>query len=123
VRATRPLMTMIEVSGVRELVGRLGRLGAAVHDQRVVLEQQARATQRMITGVPRDTGRLERSVRGGSETLIEVDADSFVIGSTVPYARHVFHGTRHVRARPPTVPRNYGADTATAIARNLSRVR
>jgi len=95
---------------------RLERLGTAAHTQAPTMDDAARQAARSVRGVPIDTGRLERSIEALSS-----NAYGFEVGSKVPYARYVFHGTRHMAARPPKVPDNIGQRTARVLSASIVR--
>lgn len=78
--------------------------------QEPVLSAQARRTAARIGGIPVLTGALESSVRSGAEA----SPQGFTIRADVPYARHVFHGTRYMEARPPRVPPGLANEMARA---------
>jgi hypothetical protein len=101
---------------LRNIARRAGR-------QRPTMEREGRAAQRRITGVPVDTGRLQRGVRGGPESTFKATENGYEIGTEVPYAPFVFGGTKHMAARPPKVPRDLGKRAAQAIATDLDHVR
>jgi hypothetical protein len=111
----------VTVTGDDAAARKLRAIGTRALRQRPTFEREARDAQRRISGVRVDTGRLERSVRGGSDTLRETTARGYVIGSTVPYARHVFNGTKYMPARPPRVPNDLGRRAADAIGVDLRR--
>jgi len=108
----------VEVIGARQAQATLRHAGATAHDLTAVMEQQARITQRGITGVPELTGRLARSVAGGAETYRKVTDDGFEIGTRVPYGHYVFRGTRYMPARPPRIP-DPTRRTARAVANHV----
>jgi hypothetical protein len=107
-------------TGAPEAARHLHELGERSADQTKTMTAEAKRVQRGITGVARDSGRLQASVRGGAETLREVTAEGYTIGSKVPYARMVFGGTRYMDAQPPKVP-EAAQGAAKAISRDLER--
>jgi hypothetical protein len=112
----------ITVKGDDAAMRKLRATGARALRQRETFEAEARYAQRQLQGVPVKTGRLERSVKGGSETLRDVTDRGYVIGSKVPYARFVFGGTKHMAARPPRVSeRTLGNHAADAVGVDLRR--
>lgn len=115
--------SVITSRGAPEAARHLHHVGERAADQRKTMEAEARRVQKAISGVPRDSGRLEASVHGGAETLREVTAEGYIIGSLVPYARFVFGGTRYMDARPPKPPRDTADGAAKAISRDLEKVR
>jgi hypothetical protein len=113
-----PPTLRIRVDGDERTAARLTRLGLQAMAQAPVMAAQARAAARDIGGIPRDTGRLEASVRVG----YRADSDGFRVVSNVPYAHFVFGGTSRMAARPPQVPESaIGADTADAVMGSLRR--
>ncbi len=100
----------VTVTGDTRAIRMLLAKGRASGRLKPAMEAVADYAERQITGVPVDTGRLAESTRGGDDQLRKVDDASFSLGSQVPYARFVFGGTKHMRARPPRV-------NVTAIAR------
>lgn len=110
-------MSLVSVSGDEAAAAKLDRVGAAAYTQSPAIRRAAERTARGIRGVPVETGRLERSI-----VVLDSGAQGFVVGSrNVPYARFVFHGTKHMAAQPPKVPSNIGPDTADEIGSNLVR--
>lgn len=109
------------VTGVRQVVAKLLGMAARANDLRDPLRRVAQDTQDRITGIPVRTGRLARSVEGGSAELLNVDRDGFELGTEVPYARYVFHGTRYMEARPPRVPPDVARRAAVVINADLKR--
>jgi hypothetical protein len=109
----------ITVTGVPETQRHLHAIAARAGRQRHTMQSEGRAAQRSITGIPVDSGRLARGVRGGSESTLEATNVGYRVGTSVPYARFVFKGTRKMAAQPPRVPRNLGARAASAIAADL----
>jgi hypothetical protein len=95
------------------VVRHLRELGAAADDLRDVMGEIADYSERQITGVPVRTGRLATSTRGGPEQVRELRGDGFDLGSSTPYARFVFGGTKSMPARPPQI-------NAGAIARRAA---
>jgi hypothetical protein len=112
-------MSDVDVIGATETQRRLRRIGTRGLDQSDVIADSARATQRSIEGVPVRTGRLDRSVHGGRDSYMESSAGGYVIGSSMPYARFVFRGTRHMRAQPPRIPSSTGSNTARRLSADL----
>jgi hypothetical protein len=115
------MVESITVTGVDAVQRRLHGMSQRAGRQRSTYEAEARYAQRAVTGVPVATGRLERSVHGGTGTLREVNNLGYRIGSTVPYAHFVFDGTKSMPARPPHVPRDLGRRAADAVAADLAR--
>jgi len=93
----------IEVTGDERVIRDLQAKGTAATRLKPVMSNVADFAERQITGVPIDTGRLARSIRGGSEQLRRITDQGFDLGSTVDYARFVFRGTKHMRAQPPKI--------------------
>jgi hypothetical protein len=113
-------MKSVDVTGDKRAAGQLRGMGARAANQTVVMQQAGRAAQRSVTGVPVDTGRLQRSVHGGPEAGVFAYPDGYVVVTRVPYARHVFHGTRYMPARPPQLPRGQLArDAALRITQDV----
>lgn len=108
----------ITVDGDERAAAMLRDVGHKATHQYETLLVAGRQTQRAISGVPVDTGRLERGVTGGPESALDVTDDGFDVGTAVPYARFVFGGTRYVSARPPRVP-DVAGRVATAISNDL----
>jgi hypothetical protein len=109
----------ITVTGADVVQRRLEGMGRRALRQRPTFEREGRYAQRSIKGVPVATGRLARGVRGGSESVLEVTAYGYRVGTNVPYARYVFGGTKSMPARPPDIPRDLGRRAARAIAADL----
>jgi hypothetical protein len=109
----------VTVTGDDAAIRHFYALAAGAYDQRAQLEQAGREAQRRIGGIPVDTGRLTRGVHGGTGSVLDVANTGFKIATTVPYARMVFKGTKHMRARPPTVPSNVGPRTAQLVLEDL----
>jgi hypothetical protein len=110
----------VTCTGDRLAAHRMQRMAQHAGQQQPTMAKAAHQTQRQIKGVPVDTGRLQRGVHGGSEAIVVVHDDGFVVGTTVPYARHVFNGTKYMAARPPHVP-DVGRLVATDMANSLDR--
>lgn len=95
----------------------LRRRGERARHLESAMRDTAHYAERQITNTPVDTGRLASSLRGGSEQTMIVTNDGFELGTTVPYARYVFRGTRYMSAQPPTVDEaaiaHYAADRIT----------
>ena len=111
----------ITVTGDTAAARKLRAIGTRATRQRSTFESEGRAAQRRISGIPVATGRLDRGVRGGSESTLDADDRGYTIGTTVPYARFVFGGTERMPARPPRVPRDLGRRAADAIGLDLRR--
>jgi len=112
-------MHTITTEGVQGAQARLTRTAERASHQRATLETEAKRVQRQITGIPRASGRLEKGVKGGSESVITVTDSSYAIGTKVPYARFVFRGTSTMPARPPRIPPNTGQRAAQAVNADL----
>jgi hypothetical protein len=106
----------VTTTGDKAAAATLSRVGAAAFEQAPVMASAARRTARGVRGIPVDTGRL-----AASPEVLDSGPFGFVVGSRVPYARYVFHGTRYMAARPPRVPSNIGADTADTISAAIVR--
>lgn len=105
----------VSVQGDTATAARLQRVGQRATTQRQVLAQVARATAQHITGVPvGETGKLADSIGP-----LWVTDRSFAVGSRVPYARHVFHGTRYMDPQPPRVPPDIDVIAARAMAQDI----
>jgi len=104
----------VEVIGDEQVIRDLQAKGDQATRLKPVMAGVADFAERQITGIPIDTGRLARSVRGGGDQLLNVTDQGFDLGSTVDYARFVFQGTKHMKARPPRVNVN-------AIARRAAQ--
>jgi hypothetical protein len=115
------MASAITITGDAAAQRKLRAIGDRARHQRSTFERQARNAQRRITGVPVDSGRLRQGITGAESTRVVTDY-GYRIGTDVPYARFVFRGTKYMAARPPTVPRDLGADAARAIAGDLRRV-
>jgi hypothetical protein len=115
-------MNSVTVTGADVAQRKLRAIGTRAGNQRATMERESRAAQRRIRGVPVDTGRLARAVRGGADTVRKVSDSGYVIGTSVEYARFVFGGTKKMPARPPDVPNDLGKRTAVSIAGDLRRV-
>lgn len=111
-------MSAITCTGDDRSAAMLRNVGHKATQQYDTLLIAARQTQRSIRGIPADTGRLERGVTGGAESTLDVSNDGFQIGTSVPYARFVFAGTRHMSAQPPQIP-EIATRVATAISNDL----
>jgi hypothetical protein len=108
----------VHCDGDERVARHLRDVGVKATHQRETMLVAARQTQRAIRGIAVDTGRLERGVKGGTESTMIVTDAGFEIGTSVPYARFVFGGTRYVRARPPHIP-EIATRVATAISNDL----
>jgi phage gpG-like protein len=115
------MATSVTITGADVAQRRLRAIGERAGKQRETFERESRDAQRRIRGVPVDTGRLERSVHGGKDSVRKVSDRGYVIGTSVEYARFVFGGTKTMPARPPDVPRDLGRRAAQAIASDLKR--
>ena len=114
----------LTTTGVREARSRIDHMGARARAQTHTFESEGRRAQRLITGIPVDSGRLAASVRGGPDSELETGPWGFAILTRVPYAPFVFRGTSAMRARPPVVPRaTIARSTSQAVARDLDRAR
>jgi hypothetical protein len=111
----------LEITGDAHAAERLNTIGERSRDQRDVMQREAEKTRRRIRGVPRDTGRLDKGVHGGDESVLEVTDEGYTIGTTVPYARFVFNGTRYMSAQPPRIPTDTASSAAHAVADDLTR--
>lgn len=107
-----------------DVVGRtLRRKGTkAVHLQ-ATMNAAATDAEREIRPTHRDrSGALTRSMYAGGDQLRDVYPDGFTLGSTVPYGRFVFRGTKRMAAQPPKVnARAIGRRTADRINAVLER--
>jgi hypothetical protein len=108
----------LHCEGDERVAKHLRDVGVKATRQRETMLVAARQTQRAISDIPVDTGRLQRGVSGGPESTMTVTDTGFEIGTTVPYARFVFGGTKHMSAHPPRVP-DVASRVATAIANDL----
>lgn len=106
----------VDVTGASEVARYLAEVGDNAEHQKETLEPIARNAARSVTGVPVDTGKL-----AGSMEVLEVTDSGFAVGSRVPYARYVFHGTRYMDARPPRLPDHIATDAAAAIGSDITR--
>ena len=104
------MASVASVSGEDHVARLLRSAGDHATNLGPAMEDIAHYSEGQITNIPVDTGRLASSVRGGSGQALEVNDDGFDLATIVPYARHVFNGTRHMPARPPKI-------NDTAIAR------
>jgi len=112
----------VEVIGDERVIRDLQAKGDQATRLKPVMQGVADFAERQITGIPVDTGRLSRSVRGGGDQLLRVNDQGFDLGSTVDYARFVFGGTKNMKARPPRVNTNAIARRAAQdINRELER--
>ena len=93
----------VSTTGDRETAARLRARGARAQRLEPAMRDIARYAEQHVTGVPVDTGRLADSITSGSEQTVTTTDDSFTLATSVPYARYVFHGTRHMDAQPPRV--------------------
>ena len=109
-------MSAVTVIGDEATARRLDRLGLAAHVQSPTMAAAARTTASRIRDIPVDTGRLAASMEP-----LNVTSYGFDVGSRVPYAKYVFHGTRKMRARPPRVPDTVGSQTARALGAAIAR--
>jgi hypothetical protein len=114
---------VVSVHGVPQAQAHLRGVGERAEDLTRVMETEARWAQQHTTGVPSATGRLAASVAGGTDSVLEADAEGYVIGSSVPYARFVFRGTRYMDAQPPVPPPAAADHAARAISRELENAR
>lgn len=110
------MTTLATAIGDETAARHLERIGAAAHTQTRTMEDAARRTARSVRGVPVDTGRLARSIEP-----LSASPYGFEVGSKVPYARYVFHGTRNMAARPPRVPESVGSRTARILGDSIVR--
>lgn len=114
----------LDTIGVREARSRIDNMGARAREQTAVFESEGRRAQRLVSGIPVDTGRLDRGVRGGPESELKSGPWGFVLLTRVPYARFVFRGTSRSTARPPRVPSaTIARSTCSSVARDLDRAR
>lgn len=109
----------ITTTGVDTTRRMLDGIGARALNQQRTFETEGRAAQRSISGVPVRTGRLDRGVRGGPGSILNVGPAGYTIATSVPYARFVFGGTKRMPARPPRIPSGLGAQSATSVARDV----
>lgn len=106
----------IHEQGVTQAARKLDAIGDAALSQGHTFERLARDAPGSIKGVPRDTGRLDRSLRdGASEQYKRVTPFGYEVGTKVPYARFVFGGTKHMKARPPRVTTNRASEAAARL--------
>jgi len=101
----------IEVVGAKRVARGMEQMGDRAVRLEPALDRSAEFAERQIQGVPVRTGRLAASIRGGAEQLLTLRDDGYDLGSAVDYSRHVFEGTKYMRARPPRI-------NAAAIANN-----
>jgi hypothetical protein len=112
----------VTITGDERVTRLLREKGAAALQLKPVMKDSADFAERQIRNVPVRTGRLAASTRGGPEQLVQLRDDGFDLGSRTPYARFVFEGTKHMRARPPTINTSaIGRNAADAINRHLER--
>jgi hypothetical protein len=112
----------VEVIGDERVIRDLQAKGDQATRLRSVMDDVADYSERQIAGIPVDTGRLARSVRGGGDQLLRLRDDGFDLGSTVDYAGFVFRGTRFMKPRPPRINVNAIARTAAQrINREIER--
>jgi hypothetical protein len=113
----------IRQKGVTAAAEKIRAVGMSAHEQRSTMDDLARNAADAITRVPRDTGRLDDSLKdGAAEQYKRVTNYGYEIGTTVPYARFVFRGTGKMKARPPRVSRKrLNDEAALAIAADLIR--
>lgn len=111
----------ISCVGADRAAAYLHGIGARARNQTRTFEAEGRRAQRSITGIPVATGRLERGVRGGSESIMRASPVGYTVATTVPYARFVFGGTKYMAARPPRVPANLATNAASAVGSDLVR--
>jgi hypothetical protein len=109
----------VTISGDDRAASMLRELGRKATQQYDTMLVAARQTQRAISGIPVNTGRLERGVTGGAESTLDVTESGFDVGTDVSYGRFVFNGTRYMRARPPRVP-EIATRVATAVSNDLA---
>jgi hypothetical protein len=109
----------VQVEGAREAAAHVQRIGTRATHQRTTFQREADHASRQITGVPVDTGRLQRGTGKPPEGFADATDHGYVIGTTVPYARFVFRGTSVMPARPPKVPSDVGNRAADAVAHDL----
>lgn len=64
--------------------------------------KKATIKRKKSTGILKDTGRLRLSTMSvmSTDNVTKFSSDSLVMGSTVPYARYLQEGTKHMPARP-----------------------
>ena len=103
----------VSVEGAQDMAVKLSETEERSARLRGVLTPIAERVARQTTGVPVATGALARSIKA-----LEVTDQGFKVGSELPYARYVFHGTSSMDARPPKVPA-FGRDAAKAISDHL----
>lgn len=117
-------MIAIRCMGERAAASRIAETGERALHQRPAMTLAGRTARRSISGVPVRTGRLVASTRGGPEAELVVTERGFDVASRTPYARFVFGGTVHMRARPPRVAESALAITAArAVSLDLGRAR
>lgn len=90
--------TGIKVTGDERAAAVIARAGRKAADQSGSLNEAATVKAVQKGGWQERTGALTSSL---NET--ETASDSLKSVSSVPYARYVFYGTVHQRARPPVV--------------------
>ena len=115
------MASAITVEGADRAAAQLRAVGQRALDQSDTFEVQGRRAQRSITRIPVRTGRLERGVTGGPESILRAGPAGYTIATAVPYARFVFGGTSRMPARPPHVPNTLGPDAAQAVGRDVVR--
>lgn len=99
----------------------LRNVGYRALHQSATFDREAHDAQRRISGIPVATGRLERGVKGGAESIVNVRDDGYTLATMVPYARFVFGGTKTMRARPPRIPTDLGTRAAQGVGADLRR--
>ena len=104
-------MTEIRVdsAAAEAMLERIEHNAAARRELGFAAGRAAEQGARLISGVPVDSGELAGSVRALGTWIVATAKNQ----AGAPYGRFVFGGTRHMPARPPTVP-------AGAIARILA---
>lgn len=114
-------MTSISCEGADRAASYLRGIAVRARNQTRTFEAEGRRAQRSITGIPVATGRLERGVTGGPESIMRAGPAGYTVATAVPYARFVFGGTKYMTARPPRVATNLATSAASAVGSDLVR--
>src|SRR5262245_22549141 len=109
----------VTITGDDKAIRMLLAKGTAGAHLRPEMEQLAWYSEDQITRVPIDTGRLARSLSGGTEQYLETTDSGFRLGTTVPYARYVVYKPGAVRVNKSAIAR----EATTVINHRIAQER
>ena len=98
-RNPRPLLKRFQVLMIRSFDLNFRHEG---RPQRWALLKKATMRRKKSKGILKDTGRLRLSLSGERQrgNITRFRRDSLLMGTSVPYAGYLQHGTKHMPARP-----------------------